>query len=454
VSSVKELLHRAAGEELPTARAALASLLGVIAVKDLMVNDVPAALAAGPDDLRLPFFRGLPVLPAGDGAAAACFLLLVLGFVAAIALVTGRFARPAAAFLALLYGWAFLADQLAYTNNVFLFIVLLATCALEPLDPARPSPVYPTWIVRGLVTTIYAVGALVKTSPAWWRGTILGEAFLHYHFVYSGALGFRVPPAFAALAVGSIVAEGGLAVGLWVPRAREKVAVLGCFFHACIGVLLPVRIFSYLMMASYVVFLPGARLQRFRAWRARPLALAAAGVGAAIGINVVMSWLVRAEELPPKNQIALVLACVSALTAGALFPRLRAAEGARRALVAPALRAPLLALLAAIEIFCATKPAFGFTNRFAWRMFTEVLKMRVEVSLRDDRGFRPYVPDGRWSEDELRYHWDSLGEEREDLGRYAEWILAREPTASEVRVVATYERNGVCGEETIDRSRR
>jgi hypothetical protein len=450
---LRRVLSRLEGEELPTPRAALAAALGVIAVKDLMVNDVPRALVAGPQDLHLPFFR-VPVLPPCDASSGACFLLLVAGFIAGIALIAGRFARPAAAFLALLYAWAFASDQLAYTNNVFLFIVLLSVVALEPLDPSRPAPAYPTWIVRLLVTAIYGVGAIVKMSPQWLSGRILGEAFLHYHFVYAGALGYRVQTAFAALAIASLLVEASLAVLLWVPRAREKIAVVGCLFHASIEVLLPVRIFSFLMMASYLVFLPPERLEVFRRWRARStIRAAAAGIRTAVGINVVLAWLVRSQDLPPKNQIALVLACIAAAGAWALFPALRVPGGDARPVVPRALRIPLVAALAALEIFCVVKPAFGFTNRFGWRMFTEVLQMRITTTVREGGAMRPYEPDGRWSTGDLRYHWDSLSEQLAQLDCYARWILAHEPAATEVRIDVTWERNGAPGTRTIVASR-
>jgi hypothetical protein len=450
---LRRVLSRLAGEELPTARATLSAALGVIAVKDLMVNDVPQALVAAPLELHLPFFR-VPLLPAGDAGSGACFLLLVASFVAGIALVAGRFARPAAAFLALVYAWALASDQLAYTNNVFLFLVLLATVALEPLDPSRPAPAYPTWIVRGLVTAIYGVGAIVKLSPEWLRGKILGEAFLHYHFVYSGALGYRVPTAFAALAIASLLVEGSLAILLWMPRQREKIAVVGCLFHASIEVLLPVRIFSFLMIASYLVFLPRERLEAFQTWLAKsPVRSASVGICTAVGINVVLAWLVRSQELPPKNQIALVLACIAAAAAWALFPALRAPASDSRPLVPRALRVPLVATLAALEIFCAVKPAFGFTNRFGWRMFTEVLQMKIAATVREAGAVRAYEPDGRWSTGDLRYHWDSLSEELAQLECYARWILAHEPAATEVRIDVTWERNGDPGTRTIIASR-
>jgi hypothetical protein len=99
------------------------------------------------------------------------------------------------------------------------------------------------------------------------------------------------------------------------------------------------------------------------------------------------------------------------------------------------------------------KPSLGYTNRFGWRMFTEVLRMRIAVTTRVADAWRPYVPDGRWSTDELRYHWDSLGEQRVQLRAYAEWILAQQPDAGAVRVVITYERDGVAGDETIEAAR-
>jgi hypothetical protein len=456
LSSAPPLRHVLSRDESPVQRAALSALLGVIAIKDLLVYDVPGLLVADPAALRLPLARFAKPLAASSATAGLAFATHVAAFFAAMLLVSGRFARAAGAFLVLLYGYTLLSDELSYTNNGFLFIVLVALCVIEPLALAKPSAAYPRWAMRALVSVIYGVGVVVKLNPRWLSGYILGEALKHYHWVYAGNLGYDVPAAFTALAIMTVLVEGFLAVGLWLERTREKAAIVGVLFHASIELLLPVRMFSPLMMASYVLFLPPRRLDGFVRARERPVRLALAGAGAGLAIDLVFAWLVHAVEVSPRSFIALFFACAGFVALFALFPALgSASRGAGASFVPRAMRAPLVATLALAELFAVVKPALGFTNRFAWRMFTEVLRSRVVVSVLDGDGWRDVPADGPWSDDkgELAYRWDSLGEQRAQLTDYAEWLLSRTPHATSVRVQIIYERNGEAGEETIERTR-
>ncbi|MET0413783.1 MAG: hypothetical protein ABW217_20910, partial [Polyangiaceae bacterium] len=156
---VSELRAGLVGEAAPVSRALMAALLGVIVIKDLMQYEVPRMLLGSPERLQ---FLPLPLLPTGDAWSALAFFLQVALNIAALCLISGRFARPGAAFAALVYGYLFLADRARYTNNGLLLLVLLLLAALESIDPERPAPQWPTWVGRCLVSGIYLIGATMK----------------------------------------------------------------------------------------------------------------------------------------------------------------------------------------------------------------------------------------------------------------------------------------------------
>ena len=440
----------------PIERRLLASLLGVLAIKDLMVSDVPRMLLAQEGELRLPFFSFAKPLLYSQWGDAACFALHVAAFGCALLLIAGRYARVAAAALAALYLATFLSDQLAYTNNVFLFIVLLGLCAIEPLDPEHPSPRYPTFLVRALVTVIYAVGALVKLDGNWRSGYILGEACLHYHFAYAKNFGLNVDWLFRWLALVSLFVEGALAIALWRKSMRKYAIVVGVLFHFFVEMLLPVRIFSWEMMAVYVVFLDRDELEAVHAWWSRKgtLSRAMLGVLVALVINATFTWLFQISTLPPRHQIALAMAASSFVGAWVLFPTLRAPDSGGATVVRRGARLPLVAALVGLELFAIVKPALGYTNRFGWRMFTEVLRLRVEAQALEGGGWSDAPLDEYWSRYDLRYHWDSLGEQRNLLRGYGDWLLAGHADYRAVRLKLVYERNGEPEQqETIELAR-
>jgi len=180
------------------------------------------------------------------------------------------------------------------------------------------------------------------------------------------------------------------------------------------------------------------------------------GVAAAVIVDMTFAWYFEEVEFTQRQKIALVLAVVGFWLAVWL------AEASPKDAVVPSRgrlpaswRVPLVTVLAALELFAVTKPAFGFSNRFGWRMFTEVLTMRVDVDVQrgDAEWEAADVPWPPWTTTGPRYHWDSLGEERILLQAYAEQLLAVDPELRAVRVTADYQRDGVSDRLVIERRR-
>lgn len=129
-----------------------------------------------------------------------------------------------------------------------------------------PPEIGPLWGLRLLalqVSVLYASTTYDKLSVPFLSGVRL------QHHAMSLYLGSDYPtwPAFPyvtqALAIGTVVIEGSLAVGLWIPRARPVLIPVGILFHAILYVTLPVSTFSLTMWLLYLAFLDPDAVHRF-----------------------------------------------------------------------------------------------------------------------------------------------------------------------------------------------
>jgi predicted DCC family thiol-disulfide oxidoreductase YuxK len=71
---------------------------------------------------------------------------------------------------------------------------------------------------------------------------------------------------------GALATELALATLIWVPRLRLYVLAAGVLLHIGIEYSMNVPLFSFLMVASYLIFLRESDVQRFLAWIREPLA--------------------------------------------------------------------------------------------------------------------------------------------------------------------------------------
>ncbi len=439
---------------------ALAAVVGVVVVKDLLAFEVFGALLGPPGWFRMPLVP-LPQLPLDLGFWWFTRLLMLIAFVAALGLARG--ARAGAWVLLALYGWVFLNHAPDYTSNVFLLLILLAALGCTPLRGMTPA--WPCWLVRITMTAVYLGAATAKVDPLWLSGRVLRESLFHYGGgFYARAIGWDAPALFAALACVSLLVEASLAVGLWIPRLRRPVAALGVAFHLGIELLLPVRLFSYLAPAGYLAFFsPQALapvLDRWERWTLRWWwAPAVVGVGAVVNLhhygngdqNVVLAVLAAflvtvMGLLRRRSRVVLQLvpgSSVAARVDASLDAATSTAAGAN--VERHRIGVAILLVYAAFQIACVAKPALGHSQRYAWRMFSEILKMNVTAFRRPSPGapFEPVVIEAtqrRWTDRGLRHHFTSLSEEEIYLQGFANWLVRE--GAAEARVVARIENNG------------
>jgi hypothetical protein len=194
----------------------------------------------------------------------------------ALVVVAGRWRAREALFASALLGtYVLLCDRLQFHHNRWALFCQALLLSLAPCDrsfrlgPRLPC-VGPLWAARLVgvqLSIIYvASGAPKLLDPDWRSGLVLLERF---HLYASQAIAAGVPervmnalaePASASvLAKGAIATELFLAVGLWPARTRIFALCWGTSFHLVIEATSRVEGFTWLVFASYLVFVPRLR---------------------------------------------------------------------------------------------------------------------------------------------------------------------------------------------------
>ncbi len=209
-------------------------------------------------------------------------LLLGLALVACVMSAVGVFARPALFGAAALGLFCFFCDRLQYHNNRYQLLLLSALVAVTACDrsfllgrPGRPG-VGPRWgarLVAAQVSLVYLASGLGKLFDADWRGgTVLQLRFASSRPFFErlglpGVTDLLVEPWFAhAASLGAISCELFLALGLWFPRTRALALWFGAMFHLGIELSARVELFSYSMLAGYLVFVTPELRERSLSW--------------------------------------------------------------------------------------------------------------------------------------------------------------------------------------------
>lgn len=169
------------------------------------------------------------------------------------------------------FGYTYFVSQLdSYQHHYLIFLLLLIACFIpweqaQRPDPDRPAAGLPSWAMRLFLvqlSLLYLWAAVAKMSPHWLDGSTL-HAQIHDGPIRDaieavfGRASRGDPGGFAAAAKLVMLTELVLAVGILWRRAWPFVWVIGVGFHA--GVELAgfrIGLFSYFMIAIYVVFMP------------------------------------------------------------------------------------------------------------------------------------------------------------------------------------------------------
>jgi len=209
---------------------------------------------------------------APDGFIVALILCLV---VASALMTIGLWARPAtwAVFLLVLIIHRY--NPLAFNGGDFILrSVLLLGLALSPagaylsIDSWRKSgamvwtaPQVSAWTLRFIQLHIsmgYILTVLLKLrGETWLGGTAMWYALgLEELTRFDVPSWISTPPVGAVLGWTTLAIELGVGVGVWIRKVRPYALVAGVLLHIGIAALFEIGFFSYVMVVSYLAFLP------------------------------------------------------------------------------------------------------------------------------------------------------------------------------------------------------
>ena len=210
-----------------------------------------------------------------------------------ILLGLGIWMRFSCGTLLLLQGYVFFADQLNFRNHPYFFLLVLFILLFSPADDAlsvkalfrmlkeRRSALESLLgsarrltfqrLIQVQVCIVYAYAALHKLNPGFLSGDILSHYFGQQ--LESAQIGrilgkFLQEESFAqlqdfvahspnliVLVAFSLSIELLLPVLLWIPQARPAAILVGTLFHLGIALSMDIHVFSYSIIASYLLFL-------------------------------------------------------------------------------------------------------------------------------------------------------------------------------------------------------
>lgn len=207
-------------------------------------------------------------------------LILLLGL--------GLLPRLCSGSLLFLQGWVFFADQLHFRNHPWFFLLVLLLLTFSPAGEAfslgawwrglregrpwrerlfgAPRPRTAQRLIQLQVCLVYFVAGLHKLHPAYLSGEVLfdkvaSELVRDRSGEFFAAVAPELPAALAGafwpwvfMAAATVALELLLPIGLWFRGARRVMTVFGLGFHASIAFIMDIDVFSYAMMASYLLF--------------------------------------------------------------------------------------------------------------------------------------------------------------------------------------------------------
>jgi len=416
-------------------RRLFAALLGLTVIRDLLSIHVPLSIFPKDGDFAMPWVAWLPLPSASALTTLVAHAALVAMAIAATRMVVQDRVRWSPVLLLVCYGWAFLSEQRDYTSNQYLLLLALGLVAVW-----RPTDAGFDWgrlSGRLLISSVYLAALVAKFDEAWLSGFVFDESVRHYGVLWNRL--FEAPSEALAvgIAVGAMAIEGLLLLGLWVPRATRVVMVIGIAFHIGIELLLPVRTFSYVMVAGYVLFVSRADADALcRRFTAR---WAHIGLAGALGITVFF-WVSGVYPLPLDGLGMVVVGVFLGLRLGSSPP----SSPSTLAGWPPRVAAAGFALWLVVHSALIIKPWVGGNDRFAFRMFRQILIVGADTRVKLEGRWMKFPMHGAtayWPEGQPKYYWESWEEHRRFLQAYAEWAQVN-GGADATRVVARMRING------------
>jgi hypothetical protein len=144
---------------------------------------------------------------------------------------------------------------------------------------AKPIPLIESWPIRFVQLHIsigYLLTFYLKTrGDTWFDGTALWYALnLDDLARFDVPQILVIPPLGTILTLLAVLTEAFVAFGVWWRRTRPLALLAGIALHAGIALFMEIGFFSIVMVASYIVFVPGSTLVRSLSWLRRRTSVA------------------------------------------------------------------------------------------------------------------------------------------------------------------------------------
>jgi hypothetical protein len=120
--------------------------------------------------------------------------------------------------------------------------------------PPERGPTWAITLIAVQVSAVYLWGAFDKSTISWLSGDKIESQLLFYTFDSDppDVPGWRL--VVLALAIGTVVTEYAMAIGLWFARARRWLVPIGIAFHVFVYTSVPVSVFSALTTVLYLAY--------------------------------------------------------------------------------------------------------------------------------------------------------------------------------------------------------
>lgn len=201
------------------------------------------------DTFHEPYATWYPELP-----RAAYVLVLCVGLLAGFGMLIKQIARPATvlAFTVVTYNLV-LSTTHVHNNRLYLVIVL----GMLAFVPGDVGPAWPLWLLRIEAATVYASSAGSKMLDRdWFGGTVTwGRMLQARDRLPDWSVGILTNRGFHSGAAKVVVLlELFIAIGLWSRRTRPAALAAAVVFHLTIAVTADVEVFSFLGLATLLVW--------------------------------------------------------------------------------------------------------------------------------------------------------------------------------------------------------
>ena len=194
-------------------------------------------------------FEWLPILP--ENWFYPLFYLLALN---SLLIAFGRFYRFACVIFFILFSYVFLIEKSYYLNHFYL--IALISFLMIWVPPKKGHKKIHLYALQWQIGLVYFFGGIAKLNSDWLQANPIGQWLTeHYDIPVIGFLLVK-PTVHYLFAYGGLFLDLLLFPALLYRKTRLSALLVGTVFHLINSQIFQIGIFPWLMIASFVVFIP------------------------------------------------------------------------------------------------------------------------------------------------------------------------------------------------------